>query len=398
MITASTTADSRKTVVLVNHTDKVRPEIDKLSRRLPQDEFEVVVVLPEQSRSTLDEYEGVTYRFYDAMFVPNIRYTIPTPSFYPLLEAELPDADVVHVIGYSYLPCLISVATAAKFGVQTVVTVDVFPGVSWSYGHRFVDLVAKTYTHTLGRLTFSLADRVVGLGEYIRDDLERFVDDPSKIEIVPNGIDTDRFSPGSELAATSSSSNPRKTTPSSGEGNVTQLLYVGRLDTVKGVPYLLDAFESLSNGSREYRLTIVGDGSRKADYEKQCRNLGIADAVSFEGWQSNVSPYYQSSDIFVLPSLSEGQPTVLMEAQASGLPVVSTDVGSARELVKAGRVVPKKDSAALSAAIEEVAKSDLTALAEQARRHIVANFSLDRMVEEYIRLYRDAAPKRPAAV
>lgn len=377
MIPTSRTGDGRTKVVLVNHTDKVRPEVNKLSRKLPPKEFAVTVVLPNRCQETLTRYEGVEYRFYRAWFVPNIRYTLPHPSFRSVLADELQDASVLHIIGYSYVPCVVSAVVANGFDVNTVVTVDAFPGVSWSYGNRFVDLVAKAYTLTLGNLVFSMADRVVGLGEYLRDDLERFTRDHSKISIIPNGVDTDRFSRAKR-----------------DRGATTKLLYVGRLDTVKGVPYLLRAFAGLLEDGGEYELTVVGDGSRRADAEELCRSLGISDAVSFEGWQSNVHEYYRDSDVFVLPSLSEGLPTVIMEAQAYGLPVVSTDVGGAREMVRGGHVVPKRDSDALRAAIEDVASDDLEKLGEVAREHVKANFSLERMVSAYEKLYRETGGRQ----
>jgi glycosyltransferase involved in cell wall biosynthesis len=377
--------DDRTTVVLLNHTDKVRPEVEKLSRTLPREEFEVVVVLPERSRETLDPREDVTYRFYGAKFVPYIRYTLPDASFYRLSKETFRRADVVHVIGYAYLPCVAATAIASRFDVDSIVTVDAFPGISWTYGNRFVDLVAGTYTHTLGRATFALADRVIGLGEYLREDLRRFTDDPSKIGVIPNGVDTDRYTPAR-----------RESPPSSGPDEPTELLYVGRLDTVKGVPHLLRAMAKLRREPKEYRLTIVGDGSHREDYESLCESLGIAGQVGFEGWQSNVRPYYERADAFVLPSLSEGLPTVLMEAQATGLPVVSTDVGGVRELVGAGRIVPCEDPDALSAAVADLADEDLAALGRTARQHVVENFSVEAMAREYASLYREAAPESVA--
>lgn len=371
--------DGRTDVVLLNHTDMFRPEVDKLTRALPMDEFDVTVVLPEACRPTLERQEAVDYRFYDAAFLPNIRYNIPKPSFLGVLMDALPGADVVHVIGYSYLPSALAVAVASRFDAHTVVTVDAMRGVSWSYGNRFVDAVAFAYTRLLGGRVFERADHVVGLGDYLLSDFDRFVDDPSKVEIIPNGVDVDRFSPpesgGEELGPTNESP--------------IRLLYVGRLDTVKGVPYLLEAVEALKRrDQKEYRLTIVGDGSRRAAYERLCTSAGIDGEVSFEGYQSDVSRYYARSDIFVLPSISEGLPTVIMEAQACGLPVVSTDVGGAWELVRGGRIVPKKDASSLSEAIAGLADTDLVERGAEARRHVVQNYSLEQMSAEYSELYR----------
>lgn len=369
-------------IVLVNQTDKVRPEVDMLTQSLPADEFDVTVFLPEASRSTLTRYDGVDYRFYSASFVPNVRYTIPHPSFARELASELGDATVLHIIGYAFLPCIVSAAVGSRFDVETVVTIDAFVGVNWSYGNRLVDLIANCYTQTLGRLTLALADHVVGIGEYLRPQLERFASDGTERSIIPNGVDVSRYRPGDPATGDVTSDGPL------------ELLFVGRLDTVKGIPYLLRAFADLIEDG-DYRLTIVGDGSRRADYEERCQRLGIAEFVSFEGYQSDVRSYYRRCDIFVLPSLSEGLPTVLIEAQACGVPVVSTDVGGADELVRGGEIVPTRDPAALRGAIERLADADRERLGDAARRHVVANFSIDRMADAYADLYRTAARTEP---
>lgn len=373
-------------VVLVNHTDRVRPEVEMLVDALPTDRVRLSVVLPESCRETFEPGDRATAHYYEARFVPNIRYTIPSTSFFETMRDRLRAADVVHVFGYAHLPSLLASRLSTRFDVATVVTIDAFPGVSWSYGNRVVDAVATAYTHTFARWIFAAADRVVGLGEYLRPDLRRFVGDPDKIRIVPNGVDTDAFRPPSasvprDEGATNGGAEPAGADP-------VRLLFVGRLDTVKGISHLLDAVATLRrDASREFRLTLVGDGSRREDYEARCRELGLSDVVSFEGWQSHVRPYYERSDVFVLSSLSEGLPTVVMEAQACGLPVVATDVGGVRELVRGGYVVPRRNPAALAEAIEALAETDLAERGAVARRHVVERYSLASMADAYVDMY-----------
>lgn len=368
----------RSKLVLVNQTDKVRPEIEMLTRELGT-ALDITVFLPESARSTLTRYDGVVYRFYSASFVPNIRYTIPHPSFGRQLATELEDAAVLHIIGYAFLPCIVAATVGSRFDVKTVVTIDAFVGINWSYGNRIVDLFAALYTQTLGRTTLALTDHVVGIGEYLRSDIDRFATAGTGRSVIPNGVDVSYYRPATDETA---SSEPL------------ELLFVGRLDTVKGIPYLLRAFADLVEEG-DYQLTIVGDGSRRADYEEICHQLGIAHAVSFEGYQSAVRPYYERCDIFVLPSLSEGLPTVLIEAQACGVPVVSTDVGGAHELVRGGEIVPTEDPAALRDAIVRLTEADREQKGAIARQHVVANFSVERMADAYATLYRTLTQPEP---
>jgi len=101
-------------------------------------------------------------------------------------------------------------------------------------------------------------------------------------------------------------------------------------------------------------LVVVGDGPERGALEQRSAALGLSDSVLFAGQRANVAPYYGIADLFVLPSHSEGSPNVLLEAMAAGLPIVSTGVGGAVELVSDGDtalVVGCRDPRAMSLAI-----------------------------------------------
>ena len=108
---------------------------------------------------------------------------------------------------------------------------------------------------------------------------------------------------------------------------------VGRLDEQKGYTYLLEAAAVLMKREPDFRLSIVGDGPLRQSLEQQAASLGLNDTVRFEGQSAEVSRYLHRAHVFVLSSLWEGLPYTIIEAMASGLPVVTTDVGGCRELV-----------------------------------------------------------------
>ncbi len=119
-----------------------------------------------------------------------------------------------------------------------------------------------------------------------------------------------------------------------------QLLFVGRLVPVKGLSYLLDAVALLKARRVDVRLNIVGDGYHRPVLENAVRELGIECFVNFLGripFGPDLFKIYRMSDIFVLPSLSEGLPKALLEAMASGLPIIATSVGSVPDAVKDGQ-------------------------------------------------------------
>lgn len=163
------------------------------------------------------------------------------------------------------------------------------------------------------------------------------------------------------------------------------ILFVGRLDPVKGVPLLLEAFVAVRERHPDARLTIVGDGAKRADAEQQARARGLGDIVTFAGYktQAEVAELLEVSDLLVLPSFAEGVPVVLMEAMASRIPVIASRVAGVQELVRDGETgytVPPGDVATLSDRISHLlADPDLCRRMGEAGRAVVeAEFNLDK--------------------
>ena len=129
---------------------------------------------------------------------------------------------------------------------------------------------------------------------------------------------------------------PRKQIPRQ-PGSPVRVLSVGRLDPEKGAIHLIRAMAILlQNGKQDFILNIVGDGREKAALETEVRRLGLTKYVKFYGYISfgpELLSLYEASDLFVLPSLTEGCPQTLFEAMAYGLPVVATKVGGIPDLI-----------------------------------------------------------------
>lgn len=157
------------------------------------------------------------------------------------------------------------------------------------------------------------------------------------------------------------------------------VLFVGRLRAYKGLPYLLEALRGLeANG------VIAGDGPEGARLQREVRRLGLQDRVHFVGHlpQAQLPAAYQAADVFVLPSHlpSEAFGLVQVEAMASGLPVVCTELGTGTSEVnrheETGLVVPPADPAALAAALEHL-------LADEARRHRLGTAARRRAQQQF---------------
>jgi glycosyltransferase involved in cell wall biosynthesis len=185
------------------------------------------------------------------------------------------------------------------------------------------------------------------------------------------------------------------------QGPVVRILFVGFVRPEKGIEYLLEAVSRLCAGV-PWELEIVGprefpDYGRKLDCIAE--RLGVADRVRWSGYVPNGRPLFErmrAADLFVLPTLSEGTPHVLVEARANGLPCIATNVGGIPTMVADGHdalLVPRKDSRALARAIELVVRD--SALRQRLIRNgaiAARQQTLDRFVHAVLRELDSESP------
>jgi glycosyltransferase involved in cell wall biosynthesis len=163
---------------------------------------------------------------------------------------------------------------------------------------------------------------------------------------------------------------------------------VARLVYQKGHTWLLEAIPRILEKYPQARWRFAGDGAKRSDLEAQAQRLGISHAVEFLGSRSDVQDLLGTFDVFILPSLWEGFPNVLLEAMACGLPVIATAVEGTVEMVldgETGRLVPKEDTAALAAAMLELAGSAKVRqqMGKNGRARVESHFSLGKQVAEF---------------
>ncbi|NTV97648.1 MAG: glycosyltransferase [Chlorobiaceae bacterium] len=131
----------------------------------------------------------------------------------------------------------------------------------------------------------------------------------------------------------------------------------GRLSEQKGFTYLIEAAALLKKSRNDLLFAVSGEGRLEEDLKNQAREAGLEDSFIFLGFSADIYPFLRGCDLFVLSSLFEGMPNVIMEAMAMNKPVVATDVNGARELMidgKTGLIVPPKNPAALAEAITAI--------------------------------------------
>jgi len=224
----------------------------------------------------------------------------------------------------------------------------------------------------LYRTFYKRADYVICLSDAVVDEMEKQFNVPrEKLLRIYYPVDAEHIQ---KLAGMGQN-------PFSGSGP--HLVAAGRLCWAKGFDVLLEAMPAVLQHHASARLTILGEGNLRKELTEQARRLGLADVVSFLGFQRNPWSYFRHADLFILSSRFEGLGYVWLEALAVGTPVVATDCSAViREVGVAGNgivVVPTEDPAALSSAIVSACFRS-----NGARNHNeLGSFDLARILDEY---------------
>jgi glycosyltransferase involved in cell wall biosynthesis len=233
-------------------------------------------------------------------------------------------------------------------------------------------------------------DVVIAVSDALAGVLRRqVVHDPARVRVITNGVDIDHLRPPADRAGLRKDLGFPSGAPVIGS--------IGRLEPVKNYQLALRAFARLLEGAGDETsplLVIAGDGSERPALEALAYTLGIAPRVRFLGWRADADRLYGAFDLFTLTSLSEGTSISLLEAMSTGVCPVVTDVGGNRAVLGAGLeslVVPGQDEAALATAWKrQLGDPELRAsMGARARLRVESGFSLERMVQQHVALYRE---------
>ena len=236
------------------------------------------------------------------------------------------------------------------------------------------------------RNTYKKADRRIAVSEDAARALEAFAGlKPMSVEAIPNAVELSDFS--SEESAEAEAIWPLgRAAP--------RIISVGTLKAEKNYGYLLDAL-ACALKQRDLQLLLVGEGSERDFLKERAADLGIGDRVAFGGHQNNPAAFLKSADIFVLSSLLEGLPTVLIEALASGLKIISTDCKSGPQEILCpqgeppyGSLVPLDDVSSFSTAILDAIDTQIDPERQKERAKV---YSADEISQRYIDVFKNRA-------
>lgn len=258
------------------------------------------------------------------------------------------------------------------------------------HGRDAADPDGKNWKHKLlRRLLQPCIDSYVAVSADLEQWLVNVVGIPGrKTVLINNGVDTDRY-------RSHCSTNP-ECAGQRAEGELVVIGTVGRIQAVKDQAMLIDAFIALRSlmphALDRLRLVIVGEGPLLPALRSKVETAGLADVISLPGASDDIADLMRTFSIFALSSIAEGMPVTLLEAMATGLPVVSTRVGGIPELILDGAngfLTPPGDAAALAAALARYVSDP-----ELARQHgaagrecIKQRYSMNAMLSAYVTLY-----------
>lgn len=207
--------------------------------------------------------------------------------------------------------------------------------------------------------------------------------------VIPNGVDLQRFT------------NGRRRVPAP----VVRILFVSRLIRRKGLQFLIKAIPQIVQRAQfPFVINVVGDGPDKEEFLQQVKKHGVEEHIRFYGYvdHADLPDYYLDADIFVLPSLAEGMPNVVLEAMGSGLPVVATRVAGSEELVLDGEngfLVDSKDVEALAQAlITLVNHPELRGQMGKEAKKMARKYTWNIVMEQYSSLYEQMVNERCLSV
>jgi len=255
---------------------------------------------------------------------------------------------------------------------------------------------AKTATFLmLERLLARCSDAIIAISPAIRQELleHHRIGRAGQYHIVPLGFDLSVFAAIDDQARTAARHSLGI------EPHAHVITTVGRLTAIKQHGLFLDTFARVAAKDPAAIALVVGDGELRSEVGARAAALGVSDRVRMLGWRRDLATINAATDVFLLTSRNEGTPVALIEAMASGVPGVSTDVGGVKDVIpnrQVGRLAPFGDADALAAEVLDLLSDERVRreAGEAARAYVLERYSVDRLIDNIDSLYQQLAAGR----
>ncbi len=270
----------------------------------------------------------------------------------------------------------IGMALKERFGAPLVLTA--YGGDAYSVPFR------NPYNRRLAESVVRAADGLIAVSKPIAENLRMLGANPGRVRVIPTGFDSSLFAPSPRGQARAALRLPPEKTI---------LLTVANLVPQKGHRFLLEALAKASKSRDDLLLVLVGGGELEGEIRSTVARLGLQSKVELAGPHPHeeIATWINACDVFVLPSISEGSPTVLTEAMACGKPVVATNVGGIPDLVREGEeghLLAPGNADALADAIGGSLDKEWDG---EAIRERALSFSWDSLASSIVRVYSEVS-------
>lgn len=341
-------------------------------------DHEVVVLYSEGIDPALKKLVVIEDNLEDGLRTLRLRYRkLPLPRssqllyFYGMFAAtrklyrEGFRPDLIHA--NIFLASLISILIGKWYRLPVIIT---------EHASNFYDKKIRWIELLQARYAFRRAALVCPVSESLKRDLENS-GIQARFQVVPNVVDTDTFKP--------------QETPGHAVSEKKHLLFVAHLVPSKGLSYLLEALKILTDQRNDFVLDVIG-GNDRSEYEQFVQANGLGDKVVFHGGlpKEAVAKFMRTCDFFVLPTLHETFGVVLIEALASGKPVIASNIRGPAEIVdeRLGLLVPPADRVALARAINHMLDHHQEYDAVFLRRHVLERYSREVLAQKWQEIYQ----------
>ena len=343
-----------------------------LATNLPKNEFESIVAYGTHGKLAEDLARAGIKAHRIPPLGRNIAVISDIRSFFGLYAYfKETRPDIVHL--NSSKAAGLGALAARLAGIRKII----FTVHGWPFKEARAPL-ARALIYLISWITALLSDRIIVVSKIDAEHARRMWGIRQKTVYVQLGIDRISLLPPSEgfakLFGTQAPMQLRTETR--------RLITIGELTPNKGIRYAIDAVAELTRRGIDCVYVIAGDGEERAFLERYAADKGVGERVHFSGFVHDVAKCLASFDVFILPSLKEGTPYVLLEAGTAGIPIVATSVVdiSLRERFKHMKYVPAKDKDAIADAVIELSAIPRTSAPSD-------HFSVSDMVQRTIFLY-----------
>ena len=290
-------------------------------------------------------------------------------KFNKLFKKDKPDVINTHLYVTPYV-CIPAILQKVKIKIHTVHNIAT-KELPWKFR-----IIMKMIYHFFGFVPIAISD-------YIKDTIQKEYNLKSnEIECIYNGIDTNKFICNQKYIH---------------NDNIV-FINVARMSEAKKQILLIEAFKLVNDKYKNTRLHIVGDGKLRKKIEDKIRELGLEEKVILRGIRKNISKELNNASVFVLSSEYEGLPLSVLEAMASGLPIITTDAGGVIDIVKNninGIIVQKNNIQALADAMIKICENDNCIKKMGNESYLLSKmYDIKKMAKEYENLYIRLINKR----